>query len=62
MADVFAGIASIERVEVLRFHQMGMDKWKKLGIPYRLAATEAPSNELTERVRQQFRSRGLTVF
>ncbi|HYN61165.1 MAG TPA: pyruvate formate-lyase-activating protein [Rubrivivax sp.] len=62
VADVFAAIKSIERVEVLRFHQMGMDKWQKLGIPYSLATVEPPTNELAERVRQQFRSRGLTVF
>jgi pyruvate formate lyase activating enzyme len=62
VADVFAGIQSLERVEVLRFHQMGMDKWEKLGIHYPLAETEPPTNELAERVREQFRSRGLTVF
>ena len=62
VADIFAAIKSIERVEVLRFHQMGMDKWQKLGLHYKLAEVEAPSHELAERVRQQFRSRGLTVF
>jgi pyruvate formate lyase activating enzyme len=62
VADICAGLKTLERVEILRFHQMGMDKWRKLGIPYSLAETEPPSPELTERVREQFRSRGLTVF
>jgi len=62
VADIAAGIRSLERVEVLRFHQMGKSKWEKLALPYALNDTPAPSNELTERVREQFRSRGLKVF
>jgi pyruvate formate lyase activating enzyme len=52
----------IERVEVLPFHQMGRDKWHQLGLAYQLEDTEPPSAELTERVRGQFRARGLTVY
>ena len=51
-----------ERVEILRFHQMGKDKWEKLGLAYQLDHTEPPSAELTERVREQFRKRGLLVY
>lgn len=54
--------AAVERVEVLPFHQMGRDKWAELGMRYELDETEPPSVELVERVRGQFRSRGLTVF
>ena len=62
VADICAGLASVERVEILRFHQMGRDKWHKLGLIYPLQNTEPPDAELTERVRGQFRSRGLTVY
>lgn len=62
IADICATLKSLERVEVLRFHQMGADKWEKLGIDYSLKDTLPPSPELAERVRGQFRSRGLTVF
>jgi pyruvate formate lyase activating enzyme len=62
VADICAGLKSLERVEILRFHQMGKDKWQKLGVEYRLEDTEPPTPELAERVREQFRSRGLTVF
>jgi pyruvate formate lyase activating enzyme len=62
IADIAAGLKSLERVEVLRFHQMGRDKWHKLGLDYPLENVEPPSAELTERVRGQFRSRGLTVY
>jgi pyruvate formate lyase activating enzyme len=62
LADICAGLQSLERVEILRFHQMGKEKWHRLGIPYLLENTEPPEPELTERVRGQFRSRGLTVY
>jgi pyruvate formate lyase activating enzyme len=55
-------LRSLERVEVLRFHQMGLAKYKELGVPYPLEHAEPPTAELTERVRGQFRNRGLTVF
>ena len=62
LADICAGLESIERVEILRFHQMGKDKWRKLGLQYPLETVAPPNPELTERVRGQFRSRGLTVY
>jgi pyruvate formate lyase activating enzyme len=62
VADICAGLDSIQRVEVLRFHQMGREKWRKLGLEYTLENVTPPTPELTERVRGQFRSRGLTVY
>jgi pyruvate formate lyase activating enzyme len=62
VADICAGLKSAERVEILRFHQMGRDKWHKLGLPYPLESVEPPAPQLAERVRGQFRSRGLTVY
>jgi len=62
VADLCAGLESVQRVEILRFHQMGRDKWHKLGLEYLLDNVEPPGAELTERVRGQFRSRGLAVY
>jgi pyruvate formate lyase activating enzyme len=62
VADFCAGLKSLERVEILRFHQMGRDKWHELGLVYPLENVESPDAALTERVRNQFRSRGLTVY
>jgi pyruvate formate lyase activating enzyme len=62
LADICAGLKSLERVEILRFHQMGRDKWHKLGLTYHLENAEPPDAELTERVRGQFRSRGIVVY
>lgn len=52
----------VARVEVLPFHQMGRSKWEAAGRTYELADTPAPTPELVERVREQFRARGLTTY
>jgi pyruvate formate lyase activating enzyme len=62
VAEICAGLPTLERVEILRFHQMGKAKYEELGVAYPLGDTEPPSPELTERVRGQFRARGLTVY
>lgn len=62
VAEFCGSLETVERVEILRFHQMGKDKWHKLGIEYTLADVEPPDPELAERVRGQFRARGLTVY
>jgi len=38
-------IDAIERVEILRFHQMGRDKWDKLGLAYELENFELPTSQ-----------------
>jgi pyruvate formate lyase activating enzyme len=53
---------TVTRIEVLPFHQMGRYKWVALGRTYALKATQPPSAELTERVRDQFRARGLRTY
>jgi pyruvate formate lyase activating enzyme len=62
VAEFCAELQSVERVEILRFHQMGRDKWHKLGLEYPLQDVEPPDAALSERVRAQFRDRGLTVY
>jgi pyruvate formate lyase activating enzyme len=62
VADYVAELATVTRVEVLPFHQMGRDKWESLGLRYELGDTPAPTPELIERVREQFRSRALQVY
>ncbi|GAA3336548.1 pyruvate formate-lyase-activating protein [Amorphoplanes nipponensis] len=62
VADLVAGMPTVERVEVLPFHRLGAAKYAALGIDFPLARTEPPSAELVERVRGQFRARGLAVY
>ncbi|WP_029253539.1 pyruvate formate-lyase-activating protein [Paraoerskovia marina] len=53
---------TVERVEVLPFHQMARDKWAELGRTYELGDTEPPTPDATEAVRDVFRAEGLTTF
>lgn len=59
VAAIAAAIPTLERVEVLPFHQMGRDKWESLGLNYELAGVKPPSAERTEQARDVFRSKGL---
>jgi pyruvate formate lyase activating enzyme len=61
VADIVAAVPTVERVEVLPFHRLGAAKYAALGIDFPLAGTEPPGAELVDRVRGQFRDRGLTV-
>ncbi|MCU1543111.1 MAG: Pyruvate formate-lyase activating enzyme [Microbacteriaceae bacterium] len=61
-AEIVSRWPNVERVEVLPFHQMGEDKWERLGEPYRLADVSPPTDELQERVRAQFRARGIVTY
>ena len=54
-----AELGTVERVDVLPFHQMGRYKWEKLGIPYTLNETAPPSPDLVERTLTIFRDHGL---
>ena len=51
MGRALCARGAVQRVEILPFHQMGENKWKALGLPYALADTEPPSNDLVDRVR-----------
>ena len=62
VADYAASLATVTRVEVLPFHQMGRDKWESLGMRYELDDVAAPSVAQVEAARDIFRSRGLQVF
>jgi pyruvate formate lyase activating enzyme len=62
IARFAAGLGVVERVEVLPFHQMGLYKWDRLGIPYTLRETRPPSPELVERICASFRAEGLQAF
>ena len=62
MADFVAGLGNVERVEVLPFHNMAAFKWEAMaGSKYALAHTPAPTQDVEDRVRQQFAGRGLLV-
>ena len=57
-----AELGSVQRVDVLPFHQMGRFKWQKLGIRYTLEQTAAPSADLLQRTIAIFKNEGLQAF
>jgi len=59
LADFVATLRNVERVEVLRFHQMGAYKWEQLGYDYALRDTPPPSAALIQSTVAQFADRGL---
>lgn len=48
-------LANVEKVEVLPYHTMGVNKYEKLGIAYPLAGVKAPSRERVENARRILR-------
>jgi pyruvate formate lyase activating enzyme len=58
IARFVAPMRNVEWVEVLPFHQLGVFKWKTLGLDYELSNTLEPSPELVARVLGQFRDAG----
>ena len=58
LARYAAGLGNVQRVDVLPFHQMGKFKWGELGLEYPLMELEPPAQELTDEVRNIFRTHG----
>lgn len=55
-------ISSVDRaipVDLLAYHTMGRDKYGRLGMDYALTATEKPSKDQMDHIRDMFRSKGI---
>jgi pyruvate formate lyase activating enzyme len=62
IAQFVASLGNVERVDVLPFHQMGKYKWSALGMEYRLADLQPPSQETIDRAVGIFRAEGLEAY
>ncbi|MCX5190950.1 pyruvate formate-lyase-activating protein [Streptomyces sp. NBC_00268] len=62
LARFASGLPAVRRVDILPFHKLGAAKYTSLGIPFALRDTPVPSVELVERVRGQFRRRGVAAY
>jgi pyruvate formate lyase activating enzyme len=61
VASFCAGLSTVERVEVLPFHRLGVPKYAALGIPFPLADTPPADEVSVRRARERFAARGLMV-
>jgi pyruvate formate lyase activating enzyme len=54
-----ASLGTVEKVEILPFHQLGQYKWERLGLDYALESTSPPSTEQVAKAVEIFREAGL---
>ena len=62
IARFAAELGTVERVDVLPFHQMGRFKWQKLGLEYTLNDVKPPSLEAVEQACAAFRAGVMTAY
>jgi pyruvate formate lyase activating enzyme len=62
LAKFVSGLDNVERVEILPFHKMGEEKYKRAGLPYRLENTPTPSEDEIARARSIFARHGIKAF
>ncbi|QYX75288.1 pyruvate formate-lyase-activating protein [Streptomyces akebiae] len=62
LARFVAGLGAVDRVDVLPFHKLGAAKYEALGVPFPLRDTPGPDADLTERVRERFRTHGVSAY
>ena len=51
----------LRRVDLLPYHRIGIDKYRRLGRSYRLSETPAPAAERSRALAERFRSEGFEV-
>lgn len=62
LAAFAASLSNVARVEILPFHKMGEDKYKRSGLPYRLSQTPVPTESQIARAREIFAKHGVTAL
>ena len=58
IAQFVAPMKNVEWVEVQPFHQLGAFKWKAMNLEYKDQEKPTPTNDLVNRVLEQFRAAG----
>jgi pyruvate formate lyase activating enzyme len=61
VARFAADLGTVERIDVLPYHRLGVAKYAELGLRYPLADTSPPDAALLARVRDRFAVTGLPV-
>lgn len=61
-AEYVASIPTVERVDILPFHQMAIHKWEQLGVRYELKDVTPPSPEMVKKAEAIFRTHQLPML
>jgi pyruvate formate lyase activating enzyme len=62
LAEFVSQLGNVDRVEILPFHKMGEDKYKRSALPYKLANTPSPTDGEIERARRIFARHGIEAY
>ncbi len=62
LAEFVSTLSNVDRVEILPFHKMGEEKYKRSGLPYQLSQTPTPTTDQVERARAIFAKHGVETF
>lgn len=54
-------IINVEQVNLLPYHKIGMDKYRRLKMNYKLSGMEKPSDERMEEISQKFKKAGIKI-
>ena len=52
LKEFIDSLDTVDRVEILPYHTLGVFKWKELGIPYELEDVNPPTKEEVERAKR----------
>lgn len=61
-AEFVKKYSNVELVEILPYHEMGVDKWTKLGLKYQLSKENIPSKEKLKEIANVLQSQGLKTL
>lgn len=61
LAKYLSQFSNIEKVEILPFHQLGIEKWEKENLEYKLRNNPTPSKEAVLKAEEIFRKYNLNV-
>ena len=51
-AEFIKTLKTVDRVEVLPYHKLGIQEWERLGIPYKLEGIDPPTDEQQKLARE----------
>jgi len=60
LGQILSKVPQVQRVEILGYHNLAEDKYRRLGIPFPLAGTEQPDKEKLDQCADILRNNGVS--